>query len=505
MANQNLSAAKTAKNDEFYTQYPDIQKEVNAYIEYNPDVFKGKTILLPCDDPEWSNFTKFFAQNFAAFGLKKLISTSYAVESKTYKRYQPSLFETESPLFDADKTRIKGKIFTLTADENKDGKIDINDLQWSYMEGDGDFRSAEVKQLRDEADIIITNPPFSLFREFLAWIVETDKQFLIIGNMNAITYKEVFPLIKNNKMWLGNGFNHGNAYFKIMESDPRNYADGVYDQQTGLVKFRNVCWFTNLDHGRRHQPLSLMTMADNIKFSKHKEIRGIGYQKYDNYDAIEVPFTDAIPSDYRANSGTAITEKFEKNDQNYLTNTIEPSQLISSAPLRSATEPQTHSIAPDCQQTQDVTVLWESPLASSTNIAPNSLKSSASTATCPTIQITDIGLQSENAKPMHESSLNIRCNGIMGVPISFLDKYCPEQFEILGATQRGCHDAVPDTKKYDDYWECKPNGEKTGSSGGKTNENANLLKNDEKKNYFINAEGRIVQSAYQRIFIRHRQ
>lgn len=139
MANQNLSAAKTAKNDEFYTQYPDIQKEINAYIEYNPNVFKGKTILLPCDDPEWSNFTKFFAQNFAAFGLKKLISTSYAVESKTYKHYQPSLFETESPLFDANKTRIKGKIFTLTADENKDGRIDINDLQWSYMEGDGDF------------------------------------------------------------------------------------------------------------------------------------------------------------------------------------------------------------------------------------------------------------------------------------------------------------------------------------------------------------------------------
>jgi len=129
MASQNLSAAKTAKNDEFYTQYPDIQKEINAYIEYNPDVFKDKTILLPCDDPEWSNFTKFFAQNFAAFRLKKLISTSYAVESKTYKHYQPSLFETESPLFDANKTRTKGKIFTLTADENKDGRIDINDFR----------------------------------------------------------------------------------------------------------------------------------------------------------------------------------------------------------------------------------------------------------------------------------------------------------------------------------------------------------------------------------------
>ena len=452
MANQNLSAAKTAKNDEFYTQYPDIQKEVNAYIEYNPDIFKGKTILLPCDDPDWSNFTKFFAQNFAAFGLKKLISTSYSVESKTYKHYQPSLFEIESPLFDENKTRTKGKIFTLTADENKDGKIDINDLHWSYMEGNGDFRNTEVKKLRDKADIIITNPPFSLFREFLAWIVEANKQFLIIGNMNAITYKEVFPLIKNNKMWLGNGFHYGNAYFKIMEVDPKNYADGVYDKQTGLVKFRNVCWFTNIDHGRRHQPLSLMTMADNIKFSKHKEIRGIGYQKYDNYDAIEVPFTDAIPSDYRERKGIVITEKVAENAPDYLTNIIEPSQLFSSAPLRSA------------------------PLRNRTATAQHSTGLSPST----------------------------RCNGIMGVPISFLDKYCPEQFEILGATQRGCHDAVPDTKKYDDYWECKPNGEKTGSSGGKTNENANLFQNDGKKNYFINAEGRIIQSAYQRIFIRHK-
>ena len=443
MANQNLSAAKTAKNDEFYTQYPDIQKEVNAYIEYNPDIFKGKTILLPCDDPDWSNFTKFFAQNFAAFGLKKLISTSYSVESKTYKHYQPSLFEIESPLFDENKTRTKGKIFTLTADENKDGKIDIND---------GDFRNTEVKKLRDKADIIITNPPFSLFREFLAWIVEANKQFLIIGNMNAITYKEVFPLIKNNKMWLGNGFHYGNAYFKIMEVDPKNYADGVYDKQTGLVKFRNVCWFTNIDHGRRHQPLRLMTMADNIKFSKHKEIRGIGYQKYDNYDAIEVPFTDAIPSDYRERKGIVITEKVAENAPDYLTNIIKPSQLFSSAPLRSA------------------------PLRNRTANAQHSTGLSPST----------------------------RCNGIMGVPISFLDKYCPEQFEILGATQRGCHDAVPDTKKYDDYWECKPNGEKTGSSGGKTNENANLFQNDGKKNYFINAGGRIIQSAYQRIFIRHK-
>lgn len=306
--NSNLSNAKTAKNDEFYTQYVDIQKEVNAYIEYNPDVFRGKTILLPCDDPEWSNFTKFFAQNFERYGLKKLISTSYAVESKKFaKDWQPTLFETENPLYNADKSRVCGKIFVLDHDTNNNGKIDIDDLQWTYLEGDGDFRSAEVTALRDEADVIITNPPFSLFREFLMWIIEGKKQLIIIGNMNAITYKEVFPLIKENKLWLGNGFGAGNAFFGVPKDAATDYAAGVYDTETGLVKFRNCCWFTNLEHGRRHQPLQLMTMADNIKFSRHKEIKGQEYKHYDNYDAIDVPFTDAIPSDYEGIMGVPIS------------------------------------------------------------------------------------------------------------------------------------------------------------------------------------------------------
>lgn len=335
--NSNLGAAKTAKNDEFYTQYADIQKEVNAYIEYNPDVFRGKTILLPCDDPEWSNFTKFFAQNFAFFGLKKLISTSYAIESKKYKTdWQPTLFETENPLYNVEKSRVKGKIFTLTHDTNHNGRIDINDLQWQYLEGDGDFRSAEVTALRDEADIIVTNPPFSLFREFLAWIMEGQKQFLIIGNKNCITYKEVFPLIKNNKMWIGPSITGGDREFRI----PKDYVTHSTSLRTDekgnkYLRVPGVHWFTNIDHGRRHKPLQLMTMADNIRFSCHKEIKDIGYPHYDNYDAIEVPFTDAIPSDY---------------------------------------------------------------------------------------------------------------NGVMGVPISFMDKYCPEQFEILGVTQR--NDDPYKIKKY---------------------------------------------------------
>ncbi len=398
MANANLKNAKKQKNDEFYTQYQDIQKEVNAYLEYDKDVFRGKTILLPCDDPEWSNFTKFFAQNFENFGIKKLISTSFAVESKNIDiDYEPTLFESIDPRFDKSKTRCKGKIFTLSQDENQDGKINIDDLKWNYLEGNGDFRSDEVKKLRDQSDLIITNPPFSLFREFVAWIMEADKKFLIIGNKNAVGCKEIFPLFQENKLWSGRTPMGVDLLFDIPNEMIKNFIlegkeGSSYKKINGKIYGRSSSvWFTNLEHGRRHQPLQLMTMEDNIKFSKHKEVQGIGYQKYDNYDAIEVPFTDAIPSDY---------------------------------------------------------------------------------------------------------------DGVMGVPISFLDKYCPEQFDILGSTHRGCHGSVPDIKKYDDYWEVKPNGEKTGSSGGKTNENPNIAKNNGKQNYFINKDGHIVQSLYTRIFIK---
>lgn len=341
--NSNLGGAKAAKNDEFYTQLPDINSEMQAYVDYNPDVFRDKTILLPCDDPQWSNFTRFFALNFQLFGIRKLISTSYAPDAKKAKYgIMPSLFggEEQDPKFDQTKWETHGKIFVLDRDVNGDNRIDIDDLQWDYLEGDGDFRSREVTKLRDEADMIITNPPFSLFREFLAWIMDGGKQFSIIGNMNAITYKEVFPLIKENKIWLGNGFSSGNAFFATPFA--QKYGEGVL-QNDGLVKFRNCCWFTNIEHGKRHEPLPLMTMADNLKFSKHKELRGKKeYLHYDNYDAIEVPYTDAIPSDYK---------------------------------------------------------------------------------------------------------------GVMGVPISFLDKYCPEQFEIVGMAKRGAGDPKLKSKVYtkDDY------------------------------------------------------
>ena len=425
MANKNLSNAKNAKNDEFYTQLNDIQAEVNAYIDYDPDVFRGKTVLLPCDDPEWSNFTRFFAQNFERFGLKKLISTSYAAASKKIPNaearnrplrgfatlgeantpsearaesrgvrrggrgvsptrpqwYQPTLFEQESPQYDEKKTAVKGKIFVLDHDANANGKIDFEDLEWEYLEGDGDFRSEEVCKLRDESDMIVTNPPFSLFREFLAWIVGADggddlaqrrrgaegvkcglaaknakgaKKFLIIGNMNAITYKEVFPLIMANKMWLGATGFVTDMVFGVPKGMFVKPADKAKAARLGYVgdytRLGNSCWFTNLEHGRRHRQLQLMTMADNIKFSKHKEVRGKGYLKYDNYDAIEVPFTDAIPGDYV---------------------------------------------------------------------------------------------------------------GVMGVPISFLDKYCPEQFEIVGVAKAGAGDPALKSKTYTEQIQVAKDGQET--------------------------------------------
>jgi len=309
VANDNLGAARKAKNDELYTQFHDIEKEMNAYLEYNPDVFRNKTVLLPCDDPEWSNFTKYFAQNFETLGLKKLVSTSYAPNSKPKELdLHPTLFELESPQFDETKAASNGKIYTLDRDLNGDNIINVDDLEWQYLEGDGDFRGEEITALRDQADIIITNPPFSLFREFLTWIVEANKQFVIIGNVNAITYKETFPLIQANTMWLGQSISSGDREFRVPDSYPLEAAGWRIDEAgSKYIRVKGVRWFTNLDHGRRHQPLPLMTTADNIKFSKHKEIKGVGYQSYDNYEAIEVPFTDAIPSDFEGVMGVPIT------------------------------------------------------------------------------------------------------------------------------------------------------------------------------------------------------
>ena len=319
MANDALLNARKQQNDEFYTLYEYIQKEVNAYLEYDSDTFRDKVVLCPCDDPEWSNFTKFFAQNFEMLGLKKLISTSYSMESKQakYEQYhQMTFFETMFSQYDEEKAVTKGKIFTLTRDFNKSGNIDYDDLEWQYLEGTGDFQSDEVKALRDEADIIVTNPPFSLFRDFVAWILEADKKFLIIGQIGMATYKEIFPEIKNNRMWVGVTCNNEDMVFEVPEGATVNPKDRDKAARMGYVgnytRQGNACWFTNLDHGRRHAPLALMTKADNLRYSKHKDLKENGYYSYFNYDGIDVPYVDAIPDDYNGVMGvpTSFLDKY---------------------------------------------------------------------------------------------------------------------------------------------------------------------------------------------------
>jgi hypothetical protein len=338
MANKNLTSAKRAKNDEFYTQYGDIQKEIEAYLEFNPDVFRGKVVYCNCDDPYESNFFRYFTLNFNKLGLKQLITTSY----------KPSpIANTQLELFDfGDNNNEKSKgrpkvsankfIINQVHDIDDDGEFNLKDIamqlkankqnEWMPLKGDGDFRSDECIALLKQADVVVTNPPFSLFREYAKQLFDLKKQFLIIGNMNAITYKEIFPKIQENEMWFGPSISSGDREFQVPESYPITAAGWRVDEEgRKFLRIKGVRWFTNLDHGRRHQPLPLMTMEENLKYSKHKEIKGKkAYDKYDNYNAIEVPFTDAIPSDY---------------------------------------------------------------------------------------------------------------DGVMGVPISFLDKYCPEQFEIVGATE----------------------------------------------------------------------
>ena len=327
MANKNLNAAKTAKKDEFYTEMIDIERELQYYWPH----FKGKVVFCNCDDPYESNFFKYFALHFNHFGLKKLICTCY-----NGSPVQGNELMIDFGDFSDEPKKVAFKVvITEVKDLNGDGAVDLSDVRY-LLQNDknvisvlktGDFRDPECIELLKEADIVVTNPPFSLFREFMAWIMEAGKQFSVIGNKNGISYKEIFPLIKNNVIWLGPSITSGDREFMV----PKEYVTHspslrIDEQGNKFIRVPGVHWFTNIDHGLRHEPLPLMTMEDNILYSKHKEIKGKGYLHYENYDAIDVPYSDAIPIDYE---------------------------------------------------------------------------------------------------------------GIMGVPITFLDKYCPEQFEILGITDRG--------------------------------------------------------------------
>ena len=395
MANSNLTNAKKAKNDEFYTQYSDIQKEIEAYLEYDPDTFRGKIVYSNCDDPFESNFFRYFALNFNRLGLKQLITTSY----------KPSpIANTQLGLFGDDKTIAPAKgrpkvtanklIINEVHDMDGDGAFNLTDIaeqlkanknnEWTPLEGDGDFRSPECVELLKQSDIVVTNPPFSIFREYVAQLVLHSKKLVIIGNMNAITYKEIFPFIKENKLWIGaTNFNTG-MYFKVPDNFVYASTYKFERERDGhrVNRVPGVCWFTNLDHGRRHKPFSLMNTAENLKFNKKMNGK-TAYDHYDNYDAIEVSFADAIPSDY---------------------------------------------------------------------------------------------------------------DGVMGVPISFLDKYSPEQFEILGTSDNGLvNDRVKKTpgltKKFvEDYY-------RAGGTGAYKEGNPTA-------GYYDN---NVAKMAYKRIFIKHRK
>lgn len=363
-----LANAKNAKKDEFYTQLSDIEIELKHYKEH----FKGKVVLCNCDDPRVSNFFKYFALNFEVLGLKRLICTCY-------KNQDIDLF--------SQKESEKAVYFIYDGDKNGNRLPDPEEMEVLPLEGDGDFRSAECIELLKQADIVCTNPPFSLFSDYITQIIKYEKQFLVLGRMSAIHYADIFPLIMQNKLWMGYGFNlsmvYKAPYENVDEANKKFVKSKGFNPEDNYIKVPAICWFTNLDHKKRHDELIL-----------YKTYNEVDYPKYDNYDAIEVGKVAEIPVDY---------------------------------------------------------------------------------------------------------------DGVMGVPDTYLGVFNPNQFDILGVTQRGCHDLVPDTKKYNDYWEVKQDGTRTGSSGNKTNENANLSRNDGKHNYFINAEGHIVQSAYSRIFIRRHQ
>ena len=301
MANKNLNAAKSAKKDEFYTEMTDIERELQHYWEH----FRGKVVFCNCDDPYESYFFKYFALHFNHLGLKKLICTCY-----NGSPVQGNELVIDFGDFSDEPRKVAFKVvITEVKDLNGDGAVDLSDVRY-LLQNDknvisilktGDFRDPECIELLKEADIVVTNPPFSLFREYIAQLMEYGKKFLIIGSLNAIHYKEIFPWIKEGRIWLGYGFNAGNAFFRIPTQDKPKYSEGVYDETTGLVKFRNCHWFTNLDHNKRHEELDLV-----CRYTPEE------YPTYANYDAIEVSKVSDIPFDYAGAMGvpTTFLDKF---------------------------------------------------------------------------------------------------------------------------------------------------------------------------------------------------
>ncbi len=309
--NRNLNSAKTARKDEFYTQLTDIEKEMRYYRKH----FNGKTVLCNCDDPFESNFFKYFVLNFNRLGLRKLIATCYSTSPIMGSRFQYRVDDNEQmsfsfgdePIEDNDSKRPYKAVITQVYDKTGDGGVDMLDIAKLFMDGenkltelsgDGDFRSPECVELLDEADIVVTNPPFSLFREYVSLLVEHHKSFIIIGNQNAISYEETFSLMKGNRMWIGASIHSGDRAFFVPDDYPLDAAGCGIDEETGrkYIRVKGVRWFTNLDIKQRHEEMILVR-----RYTPDE------YPKYVNYDAIEVAKTSDIPCDYAGEMGVPIT------------------------------------------------------------------------------------------------------------------------------------------------------------------------------------------------------
>ncbi len=383
MSNKTLHEAKRQKADEFYTQLCDIEKELKHYKSH----FEDKIVLCNCDDPFESNFFKYFALNFNSLKLKKLIATCY--DSSPIAYAQQSLFSEIKEKVFINQDRHAYKIVISEVDDfNNDGAVDLSDVRhlllndkntFEMLKGNGDFRSDECVELLKNADIVVTNPPFSLFRDYVALLMKYNKQFLIIGNQNAITYKEIFPLLKDNKVWLG--INSGAQQFRVPDYFEK---DNTYVDANGVkyAKFGNICWYTNLDTPKRHEKLIL-----------YKTYNPIDYPKYDNYDAINVDKVADIPCDYlpsdncNGDMGVPITFLDKHNPEQF-----ELVKFRKGDDGKDLTYTQTTSDNFDRQTDR----------------------------------------QTDESRHTSESLSVERCNGIMGVPITFLDKYNPTQFEIIG-------------------------------------------------------------------------
>ena len=413
--NENLHKAKDAKKDEFYTQYEDIQNELNHYEQH----FNGKTVLCNCDDPFESNFCKFFLRNFNYLGLRRLICTSYDTSPVVGK--QLSLFDDENEPV----VRGHGYVMDIkevpmangrgVSDEDIDALLKAKRRGVKKLKGDGDFRSEECIEYLKEADIVVTNPPFSLFREYVAQLMTYNKSFLIIGNVNAITYKEIFPLIKDTKLWLGASIHSGDRKFYVPDDYPLHAAGcGIDKNGRKYIRVKGVRWFTNLDYAIRHEELVLYK-----KYYGNEE----EYPHYANYDAINVNKVADIPCDYFEEIGVPITYLDKHNPEQF--------EIIGAS--RWMGKPMSEIASKGSYVAGGVRFYLPEACSQSVNVERESRRSAARQQAPLPLPLRQNRYQTQSTDDcMTELLSREKCSGIIGVPITFLDKYNPDQFEIIG-------------------------------------------------------------------------